>query len=91
MPFERVIHVENGRAIVSRYHLLYAVAKADGSVHREMYLEPADNWESLEPAALAAVQSQGGAANLPGVYGCPHKLAVQARFYTLVSERQQKG
>jgi hypothetical protein len=38
----------------------------------------ADNWQALEPAALAAVTAQIGAISGPDIYPCPDDLAALA-------------
>ncbi len=63
-----IIAVEQGRYMVSRY------------LERAPYrfeVQPAANWEDLEPLAVAAVESEVGAAAADH-YPCPDALAALA-------------
>jgi hypothetical protein len=64
-----VISVANGRAILGRWQ----PDQAGGAT-----LQPARNWQELEPNAAAAVEDAGGAQNLSGLYPCPAELAGRA-------------
>lgn len=66
------ILVRGERTIVARY-------RRTGP--RETYtVQPAANWEALEPAAQDAVEAVGGAFWADDHYPCPPALATQARF-----------
>ncbi len=65
------IRVWNCRAAVCRW------APSGANSQR---CEMASNWEQLEKQALQALECQGGAMNLSGLYFCPPQLAEQAEF-----------
>jgi len=65
-----VINVSNCRAAVSRKELT-------ASGYR---IRHADNWQDLERAAQKAIEKQGGAINISGIYPCPDNLARRATF-----------
>lgn len=71
-PGEIYIDVWNCRVVVSRY------ARVQGGITSE----PAQNWQELEDAASAEIESQGGAFTLSGHYVCSDALAARARFHT---------
>ncbi|MBC7233112.1 MAG: hypothetical protein H5T68_07740 [Chloroflexi bacterium] len=66
-----VIDVWNCRAVVSK--------RKDLGPNEWTY-EPATNWEDLEPDAIEAVEAQGGAINISGLYHCPLGLLERAIF-----------
>ena len=63
-----IIVVEQGRYAVSRY--------VEVAPYR-FEVQPAENWEALEPLALALVESEVGAAAADH-YPCPEDLAALA-------------
>jgi hypothetical protein len=62
------IDVWNCRAQVSRYE----------RYGDSITWQTAENWQHLEPAAVTAVEKQGGAINMSGHYQCPTDLAKMA-------------
>jgi len=74
IPNEYCIHVYNCRAAVVR-----RVSVVRGGSYY-YYYEPAANWEELEDAAREAVEGQGGALNLSGLYYCPLGIIQRARW-----------
>ncbi len=67
-----VIDVWNLRCMVSRW-----VWPEEDKAYT---IEHAVNWQELEAQAEIAVNAQGGAANISGIYRCPVDLAAQAIF-----------
>lgn len=65
-----IINVSNQRATVAQY-----VGVCGG-----VKMEPAQNWQELEPEALAAVEATQASVAMSGYYPCPPELAQRAVF-----------
>ncbi len=65
---EPLIRVWQGRAAVSRY---------TWSTPTDVTIEPAMNWQDLEPQAVAVVLAHGGTLQPERTYPCPPELAAQ--------------
>lgn len=71
-PGEIFIHVFECRAAVARYEL------AEKGIAGTITFRLADNWEELEPEAIASIRKCGGTIKLSGSYPCPQPLAEKA-------------